>query len=207
MIGFAGAPWTVATYMAEGGTSKDFAKVKAWMWSAPDEFQSLIDLLVDATIDYLVAQVDAGAEAIQLFESWAGILPEPEFRRWCIAPAAKIAAALREKCPSVPMIGFPRAAGLLLDAYAAKTGFEAVGLDSMVPLQHARQMQKRCAVQGNLDPLLLLAGGAAMTARVGEICAALGEGPFVFNLGHGILPQTPITHVEAMVAQVRAGGP
>lgn len=207
LIGFAGAPWTVATYMVEGGTSRDHAIVKSWMWSVPDGFRSLIDMLVEATVEYLIAQVEAGAEVLQLFESWAGLLPEPEFRLWCIEPAARIVAGIKDRCPAVPVIGFPRGAGLMIDAYVLETGIDAVGLDSMVPLDFAQGIQGRCAIQGNLDPLLLVAGGAAMAARVSDILSALGNGPFIFNLGHGIVPTTPIGNVEDLVAQVREAAP
>ncbi|MEN8196132.1 MAG: uroporphyrinogen decarboxylase [Pseudomonadota bacterium] len=203
LIGFAGAPWTVATYMVEGGASRDHAVTKSWMWSAPGGFQSLIDILVEASVEYLVAQVEAGAEVLQLFESWAGLLPEPEFRRCCIEPAARIVAGVKDRWPAVPVIGFPRGAGLMIDAYVRETGIDAVGLDPMVPLDFARGLQGRCAVQGNLDPLLLMTGGGPMAGRVSDILSALGSGPFVFNLGHGILPDTPIGHVEDLVALVR----
>ncbi len=206
LIGFAGAPWTVATYMVEGGTSRDFSRTKRWAFSDPKGFAALIDCLVSATITYLLTQIEAGAEVVQLFDSWAGVLPEAEFRRWVIEPTARIARALKSEHPNVPIIGFPRGAGVLYAAYAEIAGVDAVGLDSVVPLAWAREhLQTRHAVQGNLDPVLLLAGGAAMTTAVRAILEALREGPFVFNLGHGILPETPPEHVTALVELIRGG--
>jgi uroporphyrinogen decarboxylase len=202
LIGFAGAPWTVATYMVEGaGGSHD--RVKLWAFSAPEEFDRLIEVLTEATLAHLRAQLAAGAEAVQLFDTWAGVLPEPAFRRWCLAPTRAIVARLKAEFPAAPAIGFPRGAGALLADYAAETGVDAVGLDSAVPLGWAREtVQRRIAVQGNLDPLVLVAGGAAMEAEAERILAALGQGPFVFNLGHGVLPQTPPEHVAALVKLV-----
>ena len=199
LIGFAGAPWTVATYMVEGGASRDFRLTRSWAYRDPEGFAALIDLIAEATIAYLSEQIAAGAEAVQLFDSWAGVLPEREFARWVIAPTRRIAAALKERFPAVPVIGFPRGAGLLYERYAAESGVDAVALDTTVPLGFARdRLQPRLAVQGNLDPIALLVGGAAMERAVAEIRAALGGGPFVFNLGHGILPQTPPEHVAAL---------
>jgi uroporphyrinogen decarboxylase len=205
LIGFAGAPWTVATYMIEGGSSRDFTRTKRWAFGDPAGFGALIDCLVAATSTYLLGQIEAGAEAIQLFDSWAGVLPEAEFRRWVIEPTRRIAGALKARYPAVPIIGFPRGAGVLYEAYGELAGVDAVSLDSMVPLGWAREhLQKRYAVQGNLDPVQLLAGGAAMAGAARAIVAALRSGPFVFNLGHGILPETPPEHVAALVELVRA---
>ncbi len=204
LIGFAGAPWTVATYMVEGGTSRDFAAVKGWAFADPQGFAELVERLEQATIAYLLGQVQAGAEVVQLFDSWAGVLPEAAFRRWVIEPTKRIVAALRGPHPALPIIGFPRGAGLMYRAYAAETGVTALGLDPTVPLAIARKtLQPLAAVQGNLDPLLLLAGGAAMEEATAAILAALREGPFVFNLGHGIVPQTPPDHVARLVELVR----
>jgi uroporphyrinogen decarboxylase len=206
LIGFAGAPWTVASYMVEGGTSRDFAAVKGWAFADPAGFGELIDRLVEATIEYLLGQVAAGAEAVQLFDSWAGVLPEAAFRRWVIEPTKRIVSALAARYPELPVIGFPRGAGLMYRAYLAETGVTALGLDPTVPPAIARKtLQPLRAVQGNLDPLLLVAGGAAMEAAVAEILAALRHGPFVFNLGHGIVPQTPPEHVARLVELVRRG--
>jgi uroporphyrinogen decarboxylase len=199
LIGFAGAPWTVATYMVEGGGSRDFQRVKSWAYRDPSGFQALIDLLTEATIDYLSAQVSAGAEVVQLFDSWAGVLPEEGFERWVIAPTRRITAALGERFPAVPIIGFPRGAGLLYERYAIEAGVDAVSLDTAVPKGFARErLQSRLAMQGNLDPVLLLTGGEALERAVIELRAALGGGPFVFNLGHGVLPQTPPENVAML---------
>jgi uroporphyrinogen decarboxylase len=206
LIGFAGAPWTVATYMVEGGTSRDFIRTKRWAFSDPTGFAALIDRLVSTTTDYLLGQIEAGAEAIQLFDSWAGVLPEAEFRRWVIEPTARITRTLKARYPSVPIIGFPRGAGVLYEAYTRDSGVDAVSLDSAVPLAWAREhLQARHTVQGNLDPVLLLTGGPAMAAAVRGIVTVLRGRPFVFNLGHGILPETPPEHVTALVEHVRGG--
>jgi uroporphyrinogen decarboxylase len=206
LIGFAGAPWTVATYMVEGGTSRDFIRTKRWAFADPTGFAALIDRLVSTTTDYLLGQIEAGAEAIQLFDSWAGVLPEAEFRRWVIEPTARITRTLKARYPSVPIIGFPRGAGVLYEAYTEDSGVDAVSLDSAVPLAWAREhLQARHTVQGNLDPVLLLTGGPAMAAAVRGIVTALRGRPFVFNLGHGILPETPPEHVTALVEHVRGG--
>lgn len=205
LIGFAGAPWTVATYMVEGGGSRNFENTKVWAFRDPEEFGRLIDLITEATIAYLSRQIDAGAEAVQLFDTWASALPETAFARWCIEPAHRIVVALRESHPDVPVIGFPRGAGVALADYAARTGVQAVGLDSAVPVGWARQaIQSQCTVQGNLDPLMLVAGGSAMTNEIRRIVSAFKDGPFVFNLGHGILPHTPPDHVAALVDAVRS---
>jgi uroporphyrinogen decarboxylase len=204
LIGFAGAPWTVATYMVEGGASRDFSRTKAWASGNPASFAELIDRLVSATTTYLIGQVEAGAEAIQLFDSWAGVLPEPEFKRWVIEPTRRIVQAVKRRHPGLPIIGFPRGAGPLYESYAAETAVNAVSLDSAVTLDWARErLQARHTVQGNLDPQLLLAGGSAMGDATRAIIAAFRDGPFVFNLGHGILPETPPEHVATLVELVR----
>jgi uroporphyrinogen decarboxylase len=203
LIGFAGSPWTVATYMVEGRTSRDFARTKRWAYGDPPGFAQLIDRLVDATTAYLSAQVEAGAEVLQLFDSWAGVLPERHFRTWVVEPTRRIVAALRERHPGLPIIGFPRGAGHLYGAYVAETGVDAVSLDTTVPLGAARDLQRRGAVQGNLDPILVVAGGAALEQGVREIRAALADGPFIFNLGHGIVPETPPEHVARLAELLR----
>ena len=204
LLGFAGAPFTLACYMIEGGSSRDFAKVKSWAYSHPDSFGLLIDLLVDAVVDHLAGQIDAGADAVQLFDSWAGVLPEPGFKRWVIEPTRRIVEALRRRYPALPIIGFPRGAGLLYQSYFAATGVTAIGLDTTMPLEIARgALQKLGPVQGNLDPLLLVTGGEPMAAATRAILAALANGPFVFNLGHGIVPETPPEHVAQLVALLR----
>jgi len=204
LIGFAGAPWTVATYVVEGGGSKDYQTTRRWAYSAPEEFGELINILVDATADYLIRQIDSGVEAVQLFDSWAGVLPPSQFDKWSIEPAKKIIARIREKHPDTPIIGFPRGAGLLYQRFVEETGVNAVSIDATVPLAWAAEnLQPHCAVQGNLDNLALLTGGPAMEAEVAHILAAFADGPFIFNLGHGILPETPVPHVERLVELVR----
>jgi uroporphyrinogen decarboxylase len=202
LIGFAGAPWTVATYMVEGGTSRTFHKIQLWAYRDPAGFARLIDCLVVATTEYLSAQIEAGVEIVQLFDSWAGVLPEPSFQHWVVEPTSRIVAALRQRHPHVPIIGFPRGAGLLYPHYFAATGVDAVSLDTTVPLA-CDTLQTIGAVQGNLDPLLLVSGGAAMTTATRAILDALAGGPFVFNLGHGIVPETPPEHVAELVALLR----
>jgi uroporphyrinogen decarboxylase len=209
LIGYAGAPWTVATYMVEGrgGGPTDHATIKQWALTDPEGFQPLIDLLTEAIIQFLEKQIEAGAEAIQLFESWAGILPDAFFERWCVRPVAAIVKALHARFPDTPIIAFPRGAGLQYDGYVEATGADCIGLDSTVPLSWAAgRIQSglgRC-VQGNLDNQLLVAGGGAMHAETDRILSALGQGPFVFNLGHGILKTTPPDHVAALVRQVQS---
>lgn len=204
LIGFSGAPWTVATYMIEGGGSKDFSHAKRMMWGQPDVFERLMTLLVQATGDYLIRQIDNGAEAIQIFDTWAGALPETEFRRWVIAPARQLVERIHDERPGVPVIGFPRGAGILYEAYVRETGVDGVSLDSSVPLDWAaRILQPLCTVQGNLDPILVVAGGEAMDQAIDRIKDALGNGPFIFNLGHGIIPATPPDNVARLVERVR----
>ena len=199
LIGFAGAPWTVATYMVEGGTSRDFRRAKSWAYGDPQGFEALIGLLTETTIEFLAAQISAGAEAVQLFDSWAGVLPEPAFARWVIAPTRRIVAALRTRHPTCPVIGFPRGAGLLYERYAAETGIDAVGLDTVVPAEFAcTRLRALATLQGNLDPVLLLAGGRALETAVLDMRRAFAGGPWVFNLGHGVLPETPIENVSAL---------
>ena len=197
LIGFAGAPWTVAAYMVEGSSSRDWFQVRRMAFGDPERFAALIDRLVDATIDHLAAQVAAGAEALQLFDSWAGLLPPSGIRRWCLEPARRIAVALKERHPSVPLIFFPRGAGMLLAAFA-EIG-DGIGLDTSAdPDWAANSVQNIAAVQGNLDPALLVVGGEAMEQAAGEILSALRQGPHIFNLGHGVLPVTPPEHVAAL---------
>lgn len=203
LIGFAGAPWTVACYMAEGGGSRDFMAPKAWLWRDPDGFGALMDILVEATIEHLSAQIEAGADCVQLFDSWAGILPDAEFRAHVIAPTARIVRGVRQRHRDVRIIGFPRGAGAMLGEYAREAGVDAVGVDYTVPLDAGRTIQALRPVQGNLDPVLLLAGGAPMQARIREIRRAFAGRPHIFNLGHGVLPPTPPEHVAALVAAVR----
>ncbi len=203
LIGFAGAPWTVATYMVEGGSSRDFARTKAWAYADPDGFQALIELLVEATAEYLIGQVAAGAEAVQLFDSWAGVLPESQFKRWVTVPTRAIVARVKARYPSVPIIGFARGAGPMYQSYRVDGGVDVLGLDTSVPLDWAaRVLQPLGPVQGNLDPHILVAGGAVLEAEVRRILEAFADRPFVFNLGHGILPETSPDNVAALVRLV-----
>jgi uroporphyrinogen decarboxylase len=199
LIGFAGSPWTVAAYMVEGGTSRDFHRVKGWAYRDPAGFGSLIDLLVEGTIMVLAGQMAAGAEVVQLFDSWAGVLPEAGFERWVIEPTKQIVAALKSRFPDHPIIGFPRGAGVLHERYVRGTGVDAVGLDTSVPASFAvARLQPIVAVQGNLDPVLLLSGGRELEEAVATQRRAFGGGPWVFNLGHGVLPETPPDNITAL---------
>jgi len=204
LIGFAGAPWTVASYMIEGGSSRDYAKAKHWIYQRPKEFAALMELLVEATGQYLIRQVEAGAEVIQLFDSWAGALSHPEMTRWCLEPAKAIVARVRMAHPKVPFILFPRGIGAgYLDFARAQIG-DGLSLDPSVPLEWAwTQLQGEVALQGNLDPQLLVAGGPMLRAATERILTTLGSGPFIFNLGHGIVPETPPEHVAELVKLVR----
>lgn len=203
LLGFCGAPWTLATYMIAGHGTPDQAPVRLFAFRHPEAFERLLGILADHSAEYLARQVSAGADAVQIFDSWAGVLDEDSFQRFCVRPVARIIEKLRKTHPDVPVIGFPRGAGSLYDGYRAATGVTALGLDWSVPLSQARRLQQEGAVQGNLDPLRLVAGGAALKDGVARILDALGDGPLVFNLGHGITPETPVEHVEAMVRQVR----
>ncbi|WP_404335896.1 uroporphyrinogen decarboxylase [Sphingomonas sp. MMS12-HWE2-04] len=202
-LGFAGSPWTVATYMIAGQGSREQAEARRLAYRDPALMQALVDAIVEQTITYLLGQVDAGVEAVQLFDSWAGSLSPAQFERWVIAPNARIVAALKGKAP---IIGFPKGAGGKLAAYARETGVDALGLDETVdPAWAHAALPKDLPVQGNLDPLALIAGGAELDAAIDRILAALAERPHIFNLGHGILPDTPIAHVEQLLARVRGG--
>ncbi len=204
LIGFAGAPWTVATYMVAGGAEREQVQARLFAYREPAAFQSLIDRLTETTIAYLEAQIAAGAEAVKLFDSWAGALAPSEFRRWCQVPAARIVSTLHARHPDVPVIGFPRGCGGLLAEYAASTGVDVIALDTGVdPAWADRVLPPGLPVQGNLDPLALIAGGTALQQAVAGILAALGDRPHVFNLGHGILPQTPPDNVAALLRLIR----
>jgi uroporphyrinogen decarboxylase len=204
LIGFCGAPWTVATYMIAGRGTPDQGPARTFAYREPDIFSALIDRLVQASADYLAQQLRAGAEAVQLFDTWAGVLAPEEFERWCVQPAKKIAALLRRDIPNAKIIAFPRGAGTNLLRYIEQVPVDAVGLDWAFDRNFAReQIQSRVPVQGNLDPLVLLAGGAALDRAVDLTLEAFAAGPFIFNLGHGILPETPIAHVEQMLKRVR----
>ena len=205
LLGFAGSPWTVATYMVAGEGSKDHHDARAMAYRDPQAFAAIIEGIEAVTVEYLVGQIEAGAESVQLFDSWAGSLSPDQFERWVIAPNARIAAAVHARCPGVPVIGFPKGAGAKLAAYARETGVDAVGVDETIdPAWAARELPTGMPVQGNLDPLLLLAGGDALAQRTDTILRAFADRPHVFNLGHGIGQHTPIAHVEQLVATVRA---
>jgi uroporphyrinogen decarboxylase len=204
LIGFCGAPWTVATYMVGGQGSADQAEARLWAYRDAAGFQRLIDLLVDVSVEYLSGQVAAGADVLQVFDSWAGSLADDQFQRWVVTPTKTMVGRLKERHPSVPVIGFPRGAGVHTPAYVTATGVDGVGCDTAMPLEFiARKLSGKAVVQGNLDPLLLVTGGKAMEARVNEILQALAGRPFIFNLGHGIVPQTPPENVAQLVKLVR----
>jgi uroporphyrinogen decarboxylase len=204
LIGFAGSPWTVATYMIEGQGGTDYETTRRLAWSEPAFFALLLDRIADATITYLTAQVDAGAEALQLFDSWAGAVPAPLFESAVLAPTAKIVRSVRAKHPGIPIIGFPRAAGSHVGVYATSTNVNAVGIDHMTDLQAAaKDVPDEVAVQGNLDPVLLLNGGEAMKEETQRIIETMKERPFIFNLGHGVIQPTPPEHVAQLVALVK----
>lgn len=204
LIGFAGAPWTVATYMLEGRGSKDFAAAKTWAFGNPLGLQALMDILTEATVSYLDRQIRAGAEVVQLFDTWAGVLPENEFRRFCIEPVRRITAALKARHPGVPVIAFPRSAGALYDGYAAATGADALGLDYTMPLGWSKDhLWSKHPVQGNLDPRLLVVGGSALAEGVHRLLKTFQGRNHIFNLGHGIVPETPVRHVEELVRLVK----
>ena len=204
LLGFAGSPWTIATYMVAGEGSRDQHETRAYAYRDPAAFQAIIDAIVATTVDYLEGQARAGAEAVQLFDSWAGSLAPAEFERWVIAPNAEIVRRLRARCPDLPIIGFPKGAGEKLPAYARETGVDALGIDETIdPLWAARELPQGMPVQGNLDPLLVLAGTDEMEKQALRVLDAFSGRPHVFNLGHGIGQFTPIEHVERLLKVVR----
>lgn len=205
LIGFAGGCFTVACYMLEGRGSKEFPAARGLAYGNPALFGRLIRTLQDATVAYLVAQVEAGAEALMIFDSWAGMLSPSQFRRWVIEPTASITRVLRRRCPGVPLIGFPRLAGPLLVEYAARAGVDAVAMDTaMDPRWAAQAVPPTMPLQGNLDPLALVAGGAALEVEARSLLAAMRGRPYIFNLGHGIVPQTPPEHVATLMRLLRS---
>jgi uroporphyrinogen decarboxylase len=207
LLGFCGAPWTVATYMVAGHGTSDQAPARLFAYRQPVAFQELIDVLVQASIDYLEAQLGAGVDAVQLFDTWAGVLGPAEFERWCIEPTARIVAGLRKRVARAKIIGFPRGAGVSARRYVENIPVDAIGLDWMIDRDFARdEIQSLRPVQGNLDPIALVAGGAALDREVDAVLEAFAGKPFIFNLGHGILPETPIAHVEQMLGRVRKFG-
>jgi uroporphyrinogen decarboxylase len=203
LIGFCGAPWTVATYMVEGEGSKDQAAARLWAYRDPAGFQRLIDILIDSSIEYLSLQVKAGADLLQIFDTWAGSLADREFHRWVSAPTKRIVEALKQRHPGLPILGFPRGAGTLTFPFVCETGVDGVSCDTTMPLADMTALSGKTVVQGNLDPLLLVAGGEAMDARIDVILAACCHNPFIFNLGHGIVPETPPDHVARALARIR----
>ena len=204
-LGFAGSPWTVATYMVAGQGSKDQGETRGFAYADPAAFGAIIDAIVAMTIDYLARQIESGVEAVQLFDSWAGSLSPDQFERWVIAPNAAIVAGLRARCPNAVIIGFPKGAGGKLPAYARETGVDAIGVDETVdPAWADAVLPQGGPVQGNLDPLALLAGGAALDAGIDRVLSAFRDRPHVFNLGHGIGQFTPIAHVEHLIQRVRS---
>lgn len=203
-LGFAGSPWTVATYMVAGQGSREQAEARRYAYRDPVAFAAIVDAVAAMTVDYLSGQVAAGVEAVQLFDSWAGSLSPAQFEQWVIAPNARIVAAFKERHPDVPVIGFPKGAGGKLPAYARETGVDAIGLDETVdPDWAASVLPETLPVQGNLDPLALIAGGEALESAVTRIISAFEDRPHIFNLGHGILQDTPIAHVEQLLRLVR----
>ena len=207
LIGFCGGPWTVASYMIAGRGTPDQAPARLFAYRHPDLFAALIDKLIDVSAAYLIRQFSAGVEAVQIFDSWAGVLPPAAFERWCLAPIARIAAKLAAARPGAPVIAFPRGAATQLAKFAAIDGLAAIGLDTAAePRVAASALPARLALQGNLDPLALLAGGRALDESIDRTLQGFAGRAHVFNLGHGILPETPIAHVERLVARVRAVG-
>jgi uroporphyrinogen decarboxylase len=204
MLGFIGSPWTVATYMVAGEGSKDHHLARAMAYRDPEAFGEIIEAISEASIHYLSGQIEAGAEAVQLFDSWSGSLSPRQFERWVVAPTARIVAEIRRRHPGVPIIGFPKGAGAKLPAYARETGVDAVGVDeTQDPRWVHRELPAGMPVQGNLDPLLLISGGAELEEAARDVLAAFADRPHVFNLGHGIDKSTPIAHVEHLLEIVR----
>jgi len=204
LIGFCGAPWTVATYMIAGCGTPDQAPARMLAYSQPAAFARLIDILVDVSSHYLAAQIKAGAEAVQIFDTWAGVLPPREFSAWCIEPVRRIVENVRREIPDAKIIAFPRGAGASLPSYVDGVPVDAVSIDWTAEPAFVREhVQPRVAVQGNLDPIVLLAGGDALDRAVDDVLTNYADAPFVFNLGHGILPETPIAHVERTLARIR----
>lgn len=203
LLGFCGAPWTVATYMIAGHGTPDQAPARLFSYRHPEAFARLMDVLVDASADYLIAQLKAGADAVQIFDSWSGVLGEEDFARWCVEPVAALVRKVRAAVPGAKVIGFPKGAGLLYADYRSRTGVDALGLDWAVPLSFARKLQEEGAVQGNLDPMRVVAGGRALDEGIDAILKELSGGPLIFNLGHGITPESPVPHVERLLRRIR----
>lgn len=207
LLGFCGAPWTVATYMIAGHGTPDQAPARLFAYREPKAFARLLDMIADLSADYLVAQIDAGADAVQIFDSWAGVLGETEFADYALRPVRRMVDSVKARRPGARIIAFAKGAGLLLRSYRQETRADAIGLDWSVPLSFAAELQKDGPVQGNLDPMRVVAGGAALDTGVDAILQALGNGPLIFNLGHGITPQADPDHVTRLVARVRGETP
>ncbi|MBY3071536.1 uroporphyrinogen decarboxylase [Rhizobium laguerreae] len=205
LLGFCGAPWTVATYMIAGHGTPDQAPARLFAYKHPRAFEHLLMLLADVSADYLVAQIDAGADAVQIFDSWAGVLGEKEFEAFAIRPVARMIASVKSQRPHARIIAFAKGAGYQLKTYRQKTGADAIGLDWSVPLAFAAELQGDGPVQGNLDPMRVVAGGRALEEGIDDILQHLGNGPLIFNLGHGITPQADPEHVRLLVDRVRGG--
>lgn len=203
LLGFCGAPWTVATYMIAGQGTPDQAPARLFAYRHPKEFDRLLALLADVSADYLVEQIDAGADAVQIFDSWAGVLGESEFKRYAVDPVRRMIDSVRARRPQAKIIAFAKGAGILLKDYRQATRADAIGLDWSVPLSFAAELQKDGPVQGNLDPMRVVAGGQALDEGIDAILQRLGHGPLIFNLGHGITPQADPQHVSRLVARVR----
>ncbi|ODS54011.1 MAG: uroporphyrinogen decarboxylase [Agrobacterium sp. SCN 61-19] len=206
LLGFCGAPWTVATYMIAGHGTPDQAPARLFAYRHPEVFARLLDFLADVSADYLVEQIDAGADAVQIFDSWAGVLGETEFEAFAVRPVRRIIDSVKSRRPQAKVIAFAKGAGILLKNYRQDTNADAIGLDWSVPLSLAVELQKDGPVQGNLDPMRVVAGGPALKDGIDAILQALGHGPLIFNLGHGITPQADPEHVTELVAQVRSFG-
>jgi uroporphyrinogen decarboxylase len=203
LLGFCGAPWTVATYMIAGHGTPDQAPARLFGYRHQEAMSRLLQILSEVSAEYLVRQIEAGADAVQIFDSWAGVLDEECFERYCVQPVADMVARVRRRFPDIPIIGFPRGAAGSYRTYRERTGVTALGLDWTVPMSMAAGLQRQGPVQGNLDPLRLLAGGSALEEGVDSILDGLGAGPLIFNLGHGITPDTPIRHVETLIERLR----
>ena len=207
LLGFCGAPWTLATYMIAGMGTSDQRPAREFTYRYPDAFAALIDRLIEASAAYLIRQFEAGIDAAQIFDTWAGVLPPDEFESYCIKPCARIVAKVRKQIPDAKIIGFPRGAGTRLKKYVAAVPVNAVGLDWMIDFDFARyEIQSQRPIQGNLDPVALLVGGKTLDAATDRIMETFASGPFIFNLGHGVLPDTPVAHIERLIARVRSSG-
>ncbi len=203
LLGFCGAPWTIATYMIAGHGTSDQAPARVFSYRYAEEMDQLLERIADVSADYLIAQFEAGADAVQIFDSWAGVLGPREFERRCVQPVRRIIERVRRVIADAPIIAFPKGAGMLYSGYKSKTGVNGIGLDWSVSLEYGQELQKECAIQGNLDPTLLVAGGDRLDEEVDTIIEAFSSGPFIFNLGHGITPDTPIGNVERMLKRIR----